>query len=86
MKPLVDLVIPLYNEERRFLRLADELVKQSSAIASVFNEVILVNDGSSDKTSELCRRLVYRKPLGCRPPIRFVSYDEHRGKGSDLWE
>ncbi|MFM7016854.1 MAG: glycosyltransferase family 2 protein [Bacteroidota bacterium] len=52
--PLVSIVIPLYNEEEVFGRLVNRL----DDVLSNFNietEVVLIDDGSSDKTAELMK-------------------------------
>ena len=49
--PLVSIVIPVYNGENYLKEAID------SALAQTYKniEVIVVNDGSSDKTDEICK-------------------------------
>ena len=56
MNPQVNLVVPLYNEESVFEQLIDRLVglMESSKLTI---EVILINDGSKDRTPELMQAL-----------------------------
>ena len=51
-KPKISIIVPLYNAEKFIDRC------MSSILAQTFTnyEVILVNDGSTDRSSELCRR------------------------------
>ena len=49
MKELVSIVIAAFNEERYIFRCIDAALKQTSSNI----EVIVVNDGSNDKTLEI---------------------------------
>lgn len=46
MKNKVTCIIPAYNEERRIGQVLDVIVKHPG-----INEIIVVNDGSKDKTN-----------------------------------
>jgi len=68
----LSLIIPAYNEETRmlpFLRQAIDFKKGHSWL----REIIVVNDGSTDKTLQLLNKL--------KPGIRVISYEKNRGKG-----
>jgi glycosyltransferase involved in cell wall biosynthesis len=75
--PTLDLsiVIPAYNEEQRLPKTLDRIfVYVRSRPYSV--EIIVVNDGSSDRTTEVVN--------SCRqkyPELRLLSNTENRGKG-----
>ena len=49
--PCVSLIIPVYNEQRYLRRCLDSVVKQDF----MDMEVLLLNDGSRDKSLEICR-------------------------------
>ncbi|TKG93347.1 glycosyltransferase [Puteibacter caeruleilacunae] len=51
---LISVVVPCYNEEKNIPLMIDELQKHLRAYRY---EVILVDDGSSDDSSDLCERL-----------------------------
>ncbi len=55
----VSIVVPVFNEEGNIEKLHKEIVDVCNANGYTF-EVIFVDDGSSDKTPEICRTL---KPL-----------------------
>lgn len=59
--PQINIVVPLYNEGKVFDLLINRLDKlmQTSALSI---EVILIDDGSSDETPELMRRLSLANP------------------------
>ncbi|HEU4329206.1 MAG TPA: glycosyltransferase [Roseiflexaceae bacterium] len=73
-RPLLSLVIPAYNEERRLpttLRaVLDYLGRQSYP-----SEVLIADDGSTDRTAELVEQIAAE-----HPSVRLLRLD-HRGKG-----
>jgi dolichyl-phosphate beta-glucosyltransferase len=74
----VSLVVPCYNEERRLEpKLSEAIGYLRENIRSPF-EIILVDDGSTDRTREMLEAAKARfAPL----PISVVSYRPNRGKG-----
>ncbi|OGK62716.1 hypothetical protein A2334_00705 [Candidatus Roizmanbacteria bacterium RIFOXYB2_FULL_38_10] len=74
-KPLVSVIIPVFNGSP-FLE---------ETITSVFNstykniEVLLIDDGSTDKSKELCHRLEKRYKK-----VRFYSFPKNKGLGRVL--
>ncbi len=78
MTPKLSVIIPCYNEEKRlnngFNHFFSYLSKQKYSW-----ELILVNDGSSDKTLEMMNK-ISRKNL----KIKVVTYVQNRGKGYAL--
>ena len=59
MSPEISLVIPVYNEEDNLIPLYEEIV-ESLDPAGIDFELILVNDGSRDRSMERLRELVDR--------------------------
>lgn len=51
MKPKYSVIVPVYNAETTLARCVDSLLSQDYAHA----QIILVNDGSIDRSGELCR-------------------------------
>ena len=52
MKPAVSIIVPVYNGEKTLERCVDSVLKQEYEDFELF----LVNDGSTDKTREICDR------------------------------
>ena len=75
MPPIYSIVIPAYNEGAR---LAASLEKVLSYIhAQAWNaEIVVVNDGSRDKTAEIIRDFAVKDPI-----VRLVENPGNRGKG-----
>jgi len=74
----LSIVLPAYNEEANVAR----AVEQVSAVAQqlgVDYEIILVNDGSADRTGEIARELAQ-----CVPNFRLVEHYPNRGYGGAL--
>jgi glycosyltransferase involved in cell wall biosynthesis len=72
MKTLT-VIIPVYNEEETILK----IVKKVKAV-NIDKEIIIVNDASTDSTSELL------KGLEGDPEIRIVTHPENLGRGAAL--
>ena len=74
MKPLLTIVVPLYNSADTLERLVAELTKLQIPGG---HELVLVNDGSKDSTAELAEQLVKQTDF----PITLVklarNYGEH---------
>jgi glycosyltransferase involved in cell wall biosynthesis len=73
MNPALSFVIPLYNSAATIATLVQTI--ENLTIAGG-HEVVLVNDGSSDATTEVCRELVRT----ARIPITFVEHARNFGE------
>lgn len=69
---LVSVVVPIYNVENYLLKCLESLAMQTYRNL----EVILVDDGSTDKSSEICK-------LFCTKDCRFHYYKKNNGGLSD---
>jgi glycosyltransferase involved in cell wall biosynthesis len=83
--PLLSVVIPALNEEesiestaRRCLE-AREHIRQSGGVRDI--EVIIVNDGSTDRTPEIAARLAETEEA-----VSFIDFPKNRGYGAALKE
>jgi glycosyltransferase involved in cell wall biosynthesis len=74
-KPLIAAIIPTYNEELNVLGVLEIL-----RATSILDEIILVDDGSSDKTVEILRQaaLVDRR-------IQVIQHERNKGKGQAIF-
>ncbi|MGL5755071.1 MAG: glycosyltransferase family 2 protein [Paraclostridium sp.] len=72
MNPYVSIIIPAYNEENK---IKDTLL----GIVDIkeIDEIIVVDDGSSDNTEQVAKSVVNEK-------IKFFKLDKNRGKGYAL--
>lgn len=75
--PLVSVVIPAYNEERRLPQTLPQVL-QFLRGQSFSWEVIVVDDGSVDRTAEIVAEMAREEPA-----LRLLRLP-HRGKGSAL--
>lgn len=71
-EPVFSLIIPCYNEELALRDAIEGLRKQLSGCENY--ELIIVNDGSSDRTSEILAELVLEMP-------ELVVYEHSRNRG-----
>lgn len=72
MTPVLSVVIPAYNEERRLPATLETVLAFLRARGESF-EVVVVNDGSRDRTSEVAR--------AAGPGVRVIENPGNRGKG-----
>ncbi|QQS42378.1 MAG: glycosyltransferase family 2 protein [Acidobacteriota bacterium] len=77
MERTLSIVIPAYNEQDR---LGASLEKIADYLSGSYPEaeLIVVDDGSSDKTAEVARSVVEGRP---QLDVRVIRYEENRGKG-----
>lgn len=75
----LSIVIPAYNEEARIQHALRSIVTLASDIG--LSEVVVVDDGSSDRTAEVVRAFAERTVA---PPIRLLQHPQNRGKGAAL--
>ena len=66
----ISVVVPVFNEEGNVRELHQEILKVCKENNYVF-EIIFVDDGSSDKTSEICRDL---------KPIKYIQMRKNFGQ------
>ncbi|MGA9772668.1 MAG: glycosyltransferase family 2 protein [Blastocatellia bacterium] len=74
----LSIVLPAYNEEANVENSLDEVSSVAQALG-LEHEIILVNDGSTDRTGEVARALTARIPN-----LRVVEHFPNRGYGGAL--
>jgi len=55
---LLSIVVPAYNEEAYLARLLDKIISVDTRPLGFEKEILVVNDGSKDRTEEIARRFV----------------------------
>jgi undecaprenyl-phosphate 4-deoxy-4-formamido-L-arabinose transferase len=73
--PYISVVIPVYNEQDSLELLYDRLTKTLDEIGKPF-EIILTNDGSKDRSSEVLKQLHERRPQ----QIRVIEFNRNYGQ------
>jgi len=68
----VSVLIPAYNEEVSLATTVETILKQARHFKSM--EIIVINDGSKDRTAEIARTL----------PVTLIEHDPNRGYGASL--
>ena len=71
--PVLSVVIPVYNERATVLTIMEKVLK-----LDFIKEIVVVDDGSTDGTRELLKRI----PTDDR--VKIIFHDRNRGKGAAL--
>ena len=74
----LSIVLPAYNEEENVASAVEDVSRVAQQLGTD-HEIILVNDGSSDRTGEIGRELEQRIPS-----FRLVEHHPNRGYGGSL--
>jgi glycosyltransferase involved in cell wall biosynthesis len=74
----LSIVLPAYNEEENVSSAVEQVSKVAQQLDMDY-EIILVNDGSADRTGEIARELEQRIPN-----LRLVEHFPNRGYGGSL--
>lgn len=78
MKKSISVFFPCYNEEDNVERTVVKAIETLSKIADVY-EVVVVNDGSADRTLEKAQALAQKYPQ-----VNVVSHEKNKGYGAAL--
>jgi glycosyltransferase involved in cell wall biosynthesis len=74
----ITIFFPCYNEEQNVERVTREALEVAGRLFDDF-EIIIVNDGSKDRTAEIADRLSKENPF-----IRAIHHEHNRGYGAAL--
>ncbi len=69
-KPYLSVVVPLYNEEGNVRELHQKIVEACQNLGKSF-EIVFIDDGSRDKTNEICRPL---------RPLKLITFRKNFGQ------
>ena len=75
----ISAVLPAYNEEQVIAASVAAMVKTFESL-NVDYEVIVVNDGSRDRTAEILTQLGQQNPR-----VRMVAHERNQGYGAAVW-
>ena len=74
-KPLIAAILPVFNEELNVSDVLDVL-----HASTILDEIILIDDGSSDKTFE-----ILNQAAAVDQRIQVIRHDQNRGKGQAIF-
>jgi len=74
----ISIFFPCYNEEQNVERVTRDALEVAGRISDDY-EVIIVNDGSRDKTAEIADRLARENPI-----VRVIHHEVNKGYGAAL--
>ncbi len=76
----ISIIVPCYNEEESIPLFYNEICKIADEFKKVNFEFIFVNDGSKDKTLDICRDLSLNDKR-----VRYISFSRNFGKEAALF-
>jgi dolichyl-phosphate beta-glucosyltransferase len=76
---ILTIVIPAYNEEKRLPLFLSSLILFLNAVPDLTYEILVVNDGSFDKTGDVARETIGQRGL-------VIDLNKNRGKGAAIKE
>jgi glycosyltransferase involved in cell wall biosynthesis len=74
-RALIAAILPTYNEEMNVGEVINVLHE-----TKILDEIVLVDDGSTDRTID-----VLRQAAACDPRVRVVQHDKNKGKGEAIF-
>lgn len=74
----ITIFFPCFNEEQNVERVTREALTVASQISDDY-EIIIVNDGSRDRTAEIAEQLAAENP-----PVRVIHHETNKGYGAAL--
>ncbi len=77
---VISVIVPCFNEEESLPLFYDEITRVASEMPEVRFEVIVVDDGSKDKTVEVARQLCKKDDR-----FRYISFSRNFGKESAMY-
>lgn len=75
----LSLIIPCHNEEKAIPFFLKEMDRVANTMEGVEFELIFVDDGSTDSTLELLKKVA-----GAEPAVRYISFSRNFGKESAM--
>lgn len=78
---MISVLIPALNEEENIRASVETVVKAAKAADDMPVDIILVNDGSTDRTGEICDQLAAEYPF-----VRVVHHPTNMGQGAAIMD
>jgi glycosyltransferase involved in cell wall biosynthesis len=76
----ITIIVPALNEEQHILQALNNSIEALNK-ANLKWEIIVINDGSTDRTREIVEEVVAGNPL-----VRIVNHDMPQGLGASFWD
>lgn len=76
----ISIVVPCYNEEKSLPLFYDAINKVSKKVKKLDFELLFVNDGSSDNTLDVCKKLAKKDKR-----VKYISFSRNFGKEAGIY-
>jgi len=80
MQYKISVIMPGLNEEENVSEAVENVVKSFNQL-DVSGEIVVINDGSTDRTGEIAEDLIRKYPF-----IQLINHDKPKGVGASYWE
>ncbi|MDO8140939.1 MAG: glycosyltransferase family 2 protein [Candidatus Brocadiales bacterium] len=80
MQYKISVIMPALNEENNISQAVENVIKSFDQL-DVHGEIVVVNDGSTDRTREIVEELIEKYPF-----IQLICHDKPKGIGASYWE
>lgn len=77
----LSIIVPCYNEGNKLTLSISKIKKYLEEIRFNDYEIIIVNDGSTDNTNDICLKISKEEKQ-----VKYFTYDKNRGKGGAVKE
>lgn len=74
----LSVIVPTYNETKRMPKMLDATIKHIMSVPKRKTEILIVDDGSTDGTSDLALQYAKENP---KVEIRVITMERNSGKG-----
>ena len=76
----VSIIVPAFNEEENISNALDDIIS-SFVRLNIKGEIIVVNDGSTDKTENIVKKFISNYNF-----IKIFNHDKNQGMGKTYWD
>ncbi len=79
--PILTIIVPAYNVEQYIVKTLKSLIRDNKEADNI--EILVINDGSKDKTSQKVKEFIKQYSIGKNPIVRIID-KENGGHGSTI--
>ena len=78
---MITIIVPAYNEEEKLSETIENLLEAQKKAGNIPLDIVIVNDGSSDRTPEIISKIESKLPI-----VRSIHHERNMGIGAGVVE